>query len=434
MIEQFKFLPIGQRLIRSVLAVFICLLMYEVRGEDGTQFYSILAALLCVQNYRRNTIEVGVTRMQGTLIGAFWGLLLIIMGVNFFPAILSNNIISYTFISIFTGIVIYSTVLIGLKDLAYFACTVFLSIAIMHADNGAPYLHVASRVIDTLIGVMVALFVDSIHLPRGTRNDILFVTDLDNLILDENGGLSDFNKIELNRMLDEGMKFSISTYRTPANLRENLQELNITLPCIVMDGGAIYDMGKNEYLETIPIKYKDSVDIIKALEEIGINYFTTVVIENTLVIYYSNLENFAEKDLYNRMKTSPYRNYINRAKSDHDDVLYFMFIGRSYKVENNYIKLCELFGKRFLIKKEKSEYEGFTMVRIYNKNATSKNMLVHLKNILNMEKSIVYSHIPNEGDVFIEKNDRYNVVRRIKKEYKPVKLGKNIFYWKGDKK
>ncbi|MGX8729260.1 MAG: hypothetical protein ACSW75_06800, partial [Lachnospiraceae bacterium] len=69
-----KRLPMpGQRIMRSVLAAFLCLLIYYLRGRQGAPFYSIIAALQCIQPYTANMLKVGKNRITGTLIGAFWG-------------------------------------------------------------------------------------------------------------------------------------------------------------------------------------------------------------------------------------------------------------------------------------------------------------------------------------------------------------------------
>lgn len=65
--------PPGQRIIRSVIAVWVCMLIYALRGLRGEPFYSIIAAVQCIQPYSSNMLTEGRDRIIGTLIGAFWG-------------------------------------------------------------------------------------------------------------------------------------------------------------------------------------------------------------------------------------------------------------------------------------------------------------------------------------------------------------------------
>ena len=42
---------IGLRMIKSAVAVFLCFVIYLLRGQHGMPFYSAIAAVLCMQPY-----------------------------------------------------------------------------------------------------------------------------------------------------------------------------------------------------------------------------------------------------------------------------------------------------------------------------------------------------------------------------------------------
>ena len=50
-----RIVPPGQRIVRSIVAVWLCMIVYVIRGMNGEPFYSIIAALQCVQPYSSNT-------------------------------------------------------------------------------------------------------------------------------------------------------------------------------------------------------------------------------------------------------------------------------------------------------------------------------------------------------------------------------------------
>lgn len=75
-------LPVpGQRIVRSVIAVALCFAVYELRGRRGIPFYSALAVLQCMQPYKDSTLQMAKKRTTGTFVGAFWGLILIVIEV-----------------------------------------------------------------------------------------------------------------------------------------------------------------------------------------------------------------------------------------------------------------------------------------------------------------------------------------------------------------
>ena len=74
----------------------------------------------------------------------------------------SFNILS---ISILLIPVIYTTVLINKKKSTYFSCVVFLSIVVNHLSDKNPYFFVFNRVLDTMIGIVIALVINTIKIP-----------------------------------------------------------------------------------------------------------------------------------------------------------------------------------------------------------------------------------------------------------------------------
>ena len=71
----------GQRILRSACAVGLCFGIYFLRGQKGIPFYSALAVLQCMQPYHENTLAVAKRRTIGTFMGAFWGLIIILLEI-----------------------------------------------------------------------------------------------------------------------------------------------------------------------------------------------------------------------------------------------------------------------------------------------------------------------------------------------------------------
>ena len=150
---------IGMRIIKSAIGVLICFLIYLIRGQQGAPFYSALAVLWCIQNQSKNTVGNAIQRTIGTIIGAAFGLLYLLIKLNIFD--IGNGILHYFAISALLIPIIYTTVLIDQQKASYFSCVVFLSIVVNHLTDDNPYLFVADRCIDTFIGIFVGLFLNS---------------------------------------------------------------------------------------------------------------------------------------------------------------------------------------------------------------------------------------------------------------------------------
>ena len=77
--HEFAIPGIGMRIIKSAVAVSLCMVINIIRGEGGMVFYSQLAALWCIQIYRSNTLSNALQRMTGTVVGAVYGLIYILI-------------------------------------------------------------------------------------------------------------------------------------------------------------------------------------------------------------------------------------------------------------------------------------------------------------------------------------------------------------------
>lgn len=422
--ERRRFPAVGQRIIRSTIAVACCFIIYYLRGKNGIPFYSALAVLQCMQPYNTGMKEMAKKRTTGTFVGAFWGLIviLILQGTGGENAV-EESFLKYMLIALFTGIVLYSTVLLDLKKSSYFSCVVFLSITVMHITDDNPILFVMNRVLDTMIGIGLAIVIHSFHLPREKHREILFVSGIDDTILTTDNMLSPYSKVELNRVIESGAMFTVSTIRTPASVREALEGVRLKLPIIVMDGAVLYDMEENSYLMKYQMTERQALRMSEFLNDLGVHYFTNTVLDDLLVIYYQYLENEAEQGIYEKRRRSPYRNYVRAEKPVCENVVYFLVIDQKKKMEEVYAELMkkEEIRDYRIVMADSENYPGYAHLKIYHKDASREHMLRNLKAILNVEKTVTFGSVKEKSDVYIEDCDRNLMVKELKRRYEPVR-------------
>ena len=424
--KSITFPPVGQRIIKSVIAVALCFCIYYIREKRGIPFYSALAVLQCIQPYDKSMKEVAKKRTIGTVIGAFWGLVVILIlkaAEGDIGKTIEESFFRYMLISVFTGVVLYSTVVWKCKNASYFSCVVFLSITVMHISDHSPFIFVLNRVMDTLIGIGIAIVVNSVHFPREKKTDILFVSGVDDTILDSRKGLTAYSKVELNRVIGDGAKFTVSTIRTPASVREAMEGVQLNMPVIAMDGAVLYDMKEGEYLMKYQMSHIQAERIQNFICQNGCRCFVNTVVENLLVIYYSELINDAEKGIYLSRKKSPYRNYVRHQDLVCDNVVYLLVIDEKERIVSLYEKLMkEMWVEEYRIVIADSEnYPGYAHLKIYQKDATREHMLANLKALTGLEKTVTFGSIRDKYDVWIGDADRNVMVKELKRRYEPVR-------------
>ena len=103
-----NFPRIGMRMIKTAAAVAICLLLYILRGEQGVPVFSAIAAVICMQPYVDNSVQVALNRIFGTILGAAFALLVLYF-IRFIPE--EYRLWEYAIISIAIIPALYTTVL-----------------------------------------------------------------------------------------------------------------------------------------------------------------------------------------------------------------------------------------------------------------------------------------------------------------------------------
>jgi HAD superfamily hydrolase (TIGR01484 family) len=372
-----------------------------------------------MQPYISNCLKMAVQRISGTFIGAIYGLITILLYYYGFPDLFQRHISYYMLVSLMIVPILYTTVLIKKKNASYFSMVVFLSIVVNHIGDANPFLFVFNRVLDTLIGIALSVVINTFRLPRRKQDDILFVSDVDDTLLNEKEKLSAYNLVELNRMLMEGANFTVATMRTPASIIDALNGIEWKLPLIVMNGAALYDMKEHSYLATVPMEKQYVQELRAFFEQQEMNCFTNTLIDDLLVISYSELKNEAEQNIFRDLKRSPYRNFVRADLLKEGEVLYLMTVGQKEKMDQVYalLKQQDCYSECRTAYYPSTQYPGYMYLKIYHKNATIENMIERLRKETGLRKTMTFGSCEGEYDVVVRKNDSRKAVQALEKAY-----------------
>ena len=147
---------IGMRIVKTVIAVFVCGVLAWARGESG--FYSMIAAVVCVQNTAGKTIESSINRMIGTLIGGVAGV--VVVYAMDALGILYLELVRYALSALLLIPIIELCLAIKKPGCAAMACIVFLCVTVNHSVGDTPAIYSIDRLFETLVGVALACCID----------------------------------------------------------------------------------------------------------------------------------------------------------------------------------------------------------------------------------------------------------------------------------
>lgn len=147
---------VGMRIIKTVVAVFLCGLLAFLRSASG--FYSMIAAVVCIQNSAGKTIESSINRMTGTLIGGVAGVLVVYSLDTL--GVLYIELLRYVVLSVMLIPIIKLCLAIKKPGCAAMACIVFLCVTVNHSIGDTPAIYSIDRLFETLVGVALACGID----------------------------------------------------------------------------------------------------------------------------------------------------------------------------------------------------------------------------------------------------------------------------------
>ncbi len=173
---------IGMRNIKTTLSVFLCLLLFDLISRENS-IYACVAAVICMQNTIVDSLEKGVSRVLGTIVGGLVGIFVLFVVSEVF--VVSEEMMIFI-IPLGIILLIEICVMIDQKQAVVISCVVYLSILISKNRDGGYVLYTVNRVLDTSVGIIIALLVNKyVVMPERLRNFINFSkNNQDEIIID----------------------------------------------------------------------------------------------------------------------------------------------------------------------------------------------------------------------------------------------------------
>ena len=241
---------------------------------------------------------------------------------------------------------------------------------------------------------------------------ILYVSDLDGTLLDNNAKISNESSKLLNNALKNNVNFTIATARTPATVVNLLKEINIKLPIVTMNGSAIYDIKTNTYLNYTSIPSNSAKKIKDIISTTDLNVFVYTLKNNHLFVYHKHLTNPYQINFYNERKNTPYKTFIEADCPDDANVLYFTTLDSEDKINTLYEKLKNI-DDLYVVKYKDSYNEKIVNLEVFSINASKANAILYLKKHYNFDKLVVFGDNLNDMPMFKIADECYAVKNAV---------------------
>lgn len=152
----------------------------------------------------------------------------------------------------------------------------------------------------------------------------LYITDLDGTFLNSEGEVSEKSREIINKMIDDGLLFTVATARSRVSASRILDSLNLNIPVVLMNGVFIFDPAQEKYLSANAIREEKAEEVIKVFEKHRETPFMFSFANGNIDLEYTALSNSAQQNFYEERKTK-YKNFqkVSALSAQGKNVVYF---------------------------------------------------------------------------------------------------------------
>ncbi len=325
----FRLPHIGQRMIKTSIAVFFCLLVYRMLGYQGGTMpaEAAITAIICMQPFINDSRAFAINRFTGTIVGTVWGMMFLLL-LSAVPALGHHFVILYALMGIGVLGSVYTSVAMKVSDISGLAAIVFMCIVVQFPDIEAPFLEAARRFLGVMIGTTVAILINVAHLPRRKKENHVFFIRGKDLTPNRFSKVSPSVLFHMNQLYEDGAKICIMLEHAPALFTMQMSSCHLNMPLIVMDGAAIYDVSENRYLAVQNICPETSAWLQNWFRSRSINFFTYVINQNRTCIYHDGIMNELEIQVLKQLQRSPYRSYLEGENLCPEEIVYLKVLAK----------------------------------------------------------------------------------------------------------
>ena len=191
-----------------------------------------------------------------------------------------------------------------------------------------------------------------------------------------------------------------------------------------MDGAALYDAEQNVFVQAETLDPEDTERVIERLRELGISCFVYTIHNNKTCIFHIGEIRPPEKTVFDRMRRSPYRHYLEGEVFVPEEVVYIKIIDEAGTLTETEYHMSKVLPKGRLraVIRPQAGAPGINGLYIYAHTATMEQAEKRLMQILREEDeklSPVEIHLPRRTRPDL---DAMRALRILARTYEPLKI------------
>ena len=225
----------------------------------------------------------------------------------------------------------------------------------------------------------------------------------------------------LQPLIDDGLELAIASARSHTSILEIIKPLRVNLPLLCHNGTFIYDPTKEKFIHTVTLPDEDIECIIDMALAHGLYPFIYTLKDNTPHVFYSKLENFAEKTYYKTRTEMGDKRFAQDKDYElykKEDAFYISIVGPYGPLSEVVRYYTDVEDVEVSLTKD-VYYENFWWVEIMPEKAGKGNGIEFLRNLYSPRQIVCFGD--NKNDITMFKNADHAVsVKNAISELKAV--------------
>ena len=230
----------------------------------------------------------------------------------------------------------------------------------------------------------------------------LYISDLDGTLFDPESNITDITAKKLNSLIEKGMNFTVATARSVYSVKPKMSAVNISVPCILMNGVNIYDLKNDSFINSEFIAPADSAKVLKVFENHGKHCFMYRIDKGILTCYYSELTTNVMKSFAEVRKYEYKKPFVQCRLADFADEYTIYFTSTASYEELLPIKLeiekIEGIDHAFYL----DVYNDAWYLEIFSHRASKSNGIKFLREKYGFDKVVAFGDNLNDLSMFAQ--------------------------------
>lgn len=242
----------------------------------------------------------------------------------------------------------------------------------------------------------------------------LYLTDLDGTLLTPNINVSKKSIQIINDLINKGMLFSIATARSQGSIKGLLDNLDVNLPIILLNGVFIYDLKSQKNIHYHSLNNDTANEILEVFLSHNKSPFMYVLKEDGIDLMFTELKLDIHKSFYEKRKPLfDYRFYQteNYNIPEESEVVYFNLIDTHSDLLPIYERLCTISGVSCAFYSD--NYSEYWFLEVYSSSASKSAGALYIKDMIGADKIVAFGDNHNDKMMFEVADECYATANAV---------------------